>query len=58
MSKKTSAENDDQSRQFIETARALEADESEENFRAALKKVARHKPADGTIKTRPKPEKK
>jgi hypothetical protein len=29
---------------FVEAARALECDESEERFDAALKKVAAHKP--------------
>jgi hypothetical protein len=31
---------------FVEAARALECDESEERFDAALKKVAAHKPPD------------
>ena len=43
MSKKMKS-TDDQGRAFIEAARALEADESEENFNAALAKIARHKP--------------
>ncbi len=34
----------EQSKQFIDAARALECDESEERFDAALAKVARHKP--------------
>lgn len=33
-----------QSEAFVETARALECDESEKRFDEALKKVARHKP--------------
>lgn len=41
----------DQGKRFIETARALECDESEEHFDAALRKVAAHKAA-------PKPAKK
>jgi hypothetical protein len=35
-----------QTEKFIEAARALECDESEERFDAALAKVARHKPPD------------
>jgi hypothetical protein len=31
---------------FLDAARALECDESEERFDAALKKVAAHKPPD------------
>ena len=34
-----------QSNKFIETARALECDESEERFNAALGKIVRHNPA-------------
>jgi hypothetical protein len=33
-----------QSQRFVEAAQALGCDESEANFEAALKKVARHKP--------------
>jgi hypothetical protein len=33
-----------QGKSFIDAARALGCDESEERFDAALKKVARHKP--------------
>jgi hypothetical protein len=46
---------------FAEAARALECDESEERFDAALKKVAAHKPskdrADGGAKGNAKPSK-
>jgi hypothetical protein len=34
----------EQSRKFLDAARALECDESEERFDAALKKIAAHKP--------------
>jgi hypothetical protein len=34
----------DQGKEFIDAARALECDESEERFDAALKKIAAHKP--------------
>ena len=37
-----------QSERFIETARAVGLDEREEAFDAALKTVARHKPASET----------
>lgn len=48
---------DTQSRRFIEAARELGCDESEANFEAALKQVARHKPpsdAKPTSKAKPK----
>ncbi len=35
-----------QGKAFIEAARALECDESEERFNEALAKIARHKPAE------------
>lgn len=38
------ATHKDQSRAFVDAARALECDESEERFDAALKKIAAHKP--------------
>jgi hypothetical protein len=41
---KKNVESDLQGDVFIEAARALECDESEERFDAALKKVAAHKP--------------
>ena len=34
-----------QGKDFVDAARALECDESEERFDAALKKVAAHKPS-------------
>jgi hypothetical protein len=34
----------DQSRRFIETARALECDEDKERFEAKLKRIAKAKP--------------
>jgi len=43
---KHNARNPNQEQQFIEAARALECDESEERFDETLKKVARHKPRD------------
>jgi hypothetical protein len=42
--------NDGQSKKFIDAARSLECDESEERFDAALKKIAAHKPKN-EIKT-------
>jgi hypothetical protein len=41
---KDSAPKKEQGRRFVEAARALGCDESEERFDAALKKVAAHKP--------------
>jgi hypothetical protein len=43
---KKNVESDAQGDVFIDAARALECDESEERFDAALKKVAAHKPKD------------
>lgn len=40
---------------FVEAARALECDESEERFDEALKKVARHKPIEEGVGARPAP---
>jgi hypothetical protein len=37
---------DKQPKNFVDAARALECDESEERFDAALKKIAAHKPPD------------
>jgi hypothetical protein len=37
-------QNESQRRAFIDAARALGCDESEEHFNEALAKVARHKP--------------
>jgi len=37
---------DKESKSFVDAARALECDESEERFDAALKKIAAHKPPD------------
>jgi hypothetical protein len=37
----------EQHKRFVETARALKCDESEERFDAALRKVAAHKPSQG-----------
>jgi hypothetical protein len=52
---------DDQGKQFVDAARSLECDESEERFDAALKKVAAHKPLkdreDGGAKGDAKPSK-
>jgi hypothetical protein len=46
---------------FIDAARALECDESEERFDAALKKIAAHKPPkdreDGGASSNTKPRK-
>lgn len=42
--KKNSKSDEEQSRSFIETARKLECDESEERFDEALKKVAKAPP--------------
>jgi hypothetical protein len=39
-----------QGKRFVESARALECDESEERFDAALKKIAAHKPHKDTDK--------
>jgi hypothetical protein len=44
MTKAEKKKSKDQSAAFVEIARALECDESEERFDEALKKVARHKP--------------
>jgi hypothetical protein len=44
--KKTSHSKSAQSDKFKDAARALECDESEERFDAALKKIAAHKPPD------------
>jgi hypothetical protein len=41
---KKSAPQSEQSKAFIETAKALECDESEERFDAVLKSVAKHRP--------------
>jgi hypothetical protein len=41
---KTKAQSRSQRERFDDAARALECDESEERFDAALKKVAAHKP--------------
>lgn len=38
--------DDTQSAAFVEAAKALECDESEERFDEALAKVARHKPVE------------
>jgi hypothetical protein len=43
---KKNVESDSQSDVFIDAARSLGCDESEERFDAALKKIARHKPPD------------
>ena len=43
---KRKADEKSRRRSFIEAARSLECDESEERFDAALKKIAAHKPAD------------
>jgi hypothetical protein len=40
----TATENK-QFKRFVESARALECDESEERFDAALRKIAAHKPS-------------
>jgi hypothetical protein len=42
---KTSSHITGQGKSFIDAARALECDESQERFDAALKKVAAHKPS-------------
>jgi hypothetical protein len=48
-----------QSDNFIEVARALGCDEDPAHFDAALKKVARHKPAsDAPAPTKPQRQKK
>lgn len=53
--KTTGKKSDSQSERFIEAARKLGCDESEANFEAALKKVARHKPlSDSAGKAKPK----
>jgi hypothetical protein len=44
MSMKRKDGEKNQQRSFVEAARSLECDESEERFDAALKKVAAHKP--------------
>ena len=46
--KQAKRQNKSQHREFVETARALECDESEERFDEALKKVAGHKPSLAT----------
>jgi hypothetical protein len=50
------ARRDASSAAFVEAARALECDESEERFDAALKKVAAHKPAKDSETGAPKSE--
>jgi hypothetical protein len=46
MSSKRKPTPTEQGNKFIEAARALGCDESEERFAAALRKVAAHKPPD------------
>jgi hypothetical protein len=46
-------QNESQRRAFIDAARALGCDESEEHFNEALAKVGRHKP---TAQPKPKPK--
>lgn len=53
---KKNVESDAQGDVFIDAARALECDESEERFDAALKKVAAHKPAKASETGAPKGE--
>lgn len=49
--------NKTQSDAFIEAARALECDESEQRFNEALGKIARHKPKpDKQLEKAPEPE--
>jgi len=48
-SRPTATENK-QFRDFVESARAVECDESEERFDAALRKVAAHKPSPKHVK--------
>lgn len=50
------AEKNDQRHRFEEAARALECDESEERFDAALRKVAAHKPPKDSETGSPKSE--
>ena len=46
-----------QYKRFLETARTLECNESEERFDAALKKVATHKPQPAPTPALPKTKK-
>ena len=59
--KKIKAVQASQRQAFVEAARSLECDESEERFDAALKKVAAHKPPkdreDGAPQSDSKPSK-
>jgi hypothetical protein len=45
---RATAGDNSQLKRFVESARALGCDESEERFDAALKKVAAHKPPRGS----------
>ena len=58
---KGNVESDAQGRVFIDAARALECDESEERFDAALRKIAAQKPPkdseDGSLENKAKPSK-
>ena len=47
MTKKGEEASNQQAKAFIDAARALGCDESEEAFNANLKKVASHKPDEG-----------
>jgi hypothetical protein len=49
-----STKQNSQTESFKEAARALQCDESEERFDAALKKVAAHKPPKGSETGAPK----
>jgi hypothetical protein len=53
---KNNVESDSQSDVFIDAARALECDESEERFDAAPKKIAAHKPPKDSETDSPKSE--
>jgi hypothetical protein len=48
--------NEKHSTGFVDAARALECDESEERFDAALKKVAAHKPIKATDEGKENPQ--
>lgn len=57
MKTKTQPSHSAQSKAFIDAARELGCDESEERFNEALRAVARHKPSAGCTND-PKPGKK
>ena len=49
----TKPELTEQARRFVETARALDADESEAAFKAKLVNIARHRPQDEARPAKP-----